>query len=520
MDIRIDRCVLHGPQGDVRRAQRVLMSCPWPPVSDAEVVILRRVQVQARPDRLPARLYQATDGLIGRRVDGWSETAADADCVYFCSEVEMLARLSLDLATGRAAGLWFWQSFRRYLVATPPQALAELWLDQAPRLSALIPVLRERRLRPRVWTRLPQSVAPALLERILGSARATELRGAIAGVKAPSAGAISAEMSFPAVYPSPQVPADLIAALAAFGDRPGVPHRGPGDKGLLALVLAVAADRPHWIAAANAAQRLVSLRGAVEALAPAPPRAMPPPAATRPTPRQVPGHRQTTAGPVSDAESGAPPVGEDGVPGTPDAGGQPANGAADAIGTRHVAPLAPAATEALVEVSGLAGGGDGDAIPAETGDVWHIEQGGLFYLLNLLNWRPVRERLFADPQAMAFPSGWGWLYRIGELLGLVREPPLIDCLTRLSGMPDGHLPADLPELAAAEIAALGAERFAPFGVWHPRVLRIPALVVYRRPELDVHFALSDLEIGVRRAGLDVDPGWIDWLGAIVRFHYR
>ena len=55
---------------------------------------------------------------------------------------------------------------------------------------------------------------------------------------------------------------------------------------------------------------------------------------------------------------------------------------------------------------------------------------------------------------------------------------------------------------------------------HPRLLRIPARVLYRRPELDVHYAMSDLDIGVRRSGMDVDPGWIDWLGTIVRFHYR
>jgi hypothetical protein len=25
---------------------------------------------------------------------------------------------------------------------------------------------------------------------------------------------------------------------------------------------------------------------------------------------------------------------------------------------------------------------------------------------------------------------------------------------------------------------------------------------------------------IRRAGLDIDPGWVPWLGRVVSFHYR
>jgi len=182
-------------------------------------------------------------------------------------------------------------------------------------------------------------------------------------------------------------------------------------------------------------------------------------------------------------------------------------------------PAAP--SRADTESPLTADAGDSAApLPAGDTDTWHIAQGGLFYLLNLLNWRPVRERLFADPAAMAFPGGWGWLYRLGERLALEPELPLIRCLARLSGLPETTFPADLPPLpAAADIATLGAERYARFGLWHPRLLQMPALVRYRRPELDIHYAMADLDIAVRSAALDVDPGWLDWLGTLVRFHY-
>ena len=37
--------------------------------------------------------------------------------------------------------------------------------------------------------------------------------------------------------------------------------------------------------------------------------------------------------------------------------------------------------------------------------------------------------------------------------------------------------------------------------------------------IEVHFKLSDVSTEVRRAGLDLDPGWLPWLGAVVRFIY-
>jgi hypothetical protein len=30
---------------------------------------------------------------------------------------------------------------------------------------------------------------------------------------------------------------------------------------------------------------------------------------------------------------------------------------------------------------------------------------------------------------------------------------------------------------------------------------------------------SQVDMTVRRAGLDLDPGWVPWLGRVVQFHY-
>jgi hypothetical protein len=41
-----------------------------------------------------------------------------------------------------------------------------------------------------------------------------------------------------------------------------------------------------------------------------------------------------------------------------------------------------------------------------------------------------------------------------------------------------------------------------------------------RADLDVTLPMDLVDIRIRRAGLDIDPGWIPWFGRVVRFHYR
>lgn len=51
----------------------------------------------------------------------------------------------------------------------------------------------------------------------------------------------------------------------------------------------------------------------------------------------------------------------------------------------------------------------------------------------------------------------------------------------------------------------------------------PGRVWLTRTDFDVTLALSDADVRIRRLGLDIDPGWLQWFGRyglVVRFHYR
>lgn len=84
------------------------------------------------------------------------------------------------------------------------------------------------------------------------------------------------------------------------------------------------------------------------------------------------------------------------------------------------------------------------------------------------------------------------------------------------------------ELAAA--ANLEAQAFVWLTAarrWLRRAGRIGLASLVQRParlalsptHIDLHFDLSATDLRVRRLGLDLDPGWLPWLGRVVSFHF-
>jgi hypothetical protein len=51
------------------------------------------------------------------------------------------------------------------------------------------------------------------------------------------------------------------------------------------------------------------------------------------------------------------------------------------------------------------------------------------------------------------------------------------------------------------------------------VLR-PARLALTTTHVDVFFGLNAADLRIRRAGLDIDPGWVPWFARVVTFHYE
>lgn len=157
--------------------------------------------------------------------------------------------------------------------------------------------------------------------------------------------------------------------------------------------------------------------------------------------------------------------------------------------------------------------------------------GGLLLLLNVLG--PAGVLDMPSPLPPARTLRWS-LHRLAQALAPVA--PDDPAALAFAGLAPGSRPPSLdapapsaPELAAIAAlrervalclhAALGAGAEDPESVL-ARVCRRPAEILADPGWIEVRFPLARVATEVRRAGLDLNPDWLPWLGAVVRFSYE
>ena len=161
---------------------------------------------------------------------------------------------------------------------------------------------------------------------------------------------------------------------------------------------------------------------------------------------------------------------------------------------------------------------------------------GLLFLVPILERLGFADFLAAHPMLLecGFPARL--LCSIGALVGLRHDDPLALALDEFDPSAPPTLLWEMPPLAH-EILARPAPRTSldsPLPAWRTvlrrwcrREARIglaslicrPGFVAASRTHLDVTFDVATADPRVRRSALDVDPGWVPWLGRVVRFHY-
>jgi hypothetical protein len=161
----------------------------------------------------------------------------------------------------------------------------------------------------------------------------------------------------------------------------------------------------------------------------------------------------------------------------------------------------------------------------------HTSWGGLAFLLNTAADAGLPDVL-DQPPFLARPASWV-LRRLGrELVGVEADDP---ALLALAGQ-DAVAPqaaATEPEQAAIEAcaarwASVTALRLRTDRRENPRtdtelvraLARRAATILWEPGWVEVSLRLDDVDLDVRRAGLDLDPGWVWWLGQVVRFRYE
>jgi hypothetical protein len=166
--------------------------------------------------------------------------------------------------------------------------------------------------------------------------------------------------------------------------------------------------------------------------------------------------------------------------------------------------------------------------PAETG--WPTEWAGLPFFLATAEAAGLPGALLADEILAGQPLSW-LVYQLGRLLVPVIDP-LDPALFGLAGQLPAPVPPAEPSPIESGRLAEHARRWAeltaarldrsdepPLVVAQDLAGR-PGVVVGQPGWIEIHLSLQGVRLDVRRAGLDLDPGWLRWLGAVVSFVYE
>ena len=141
-----------------------------------------------------------------------------------------------------------------------------------------------------------------------------------------------------------------------------------------------------------------------------------------------------------------------------------------------------------------------------------------------------------------FPTRLLWF--IGQRVGLPPNDPLALGFRAELGGEDDPVPPEIDAVSftlpahAGEVLSSPEPRTplnSPFAAWltavrrwsrrHPRIgltalIRRPGRVHISKTHISASFAFSQIDVRVRRLALDVDPGWVPWMGRVVQFTYR
>jgi hypothetical protein len=161
---------------------------------------------------------------------------------------------------------------------------------------------------------------------------------------------------------------------------------------------------------------------------------------------------------------------------------------------------------------------------------------GLLFLVPVLQRLQFAEFVAAHPLFLedGFPARL--LQFVGRRVGLKPDDPMT---LALDASPSSEfvassweLPREARELLAASLVRAPTDTpqaawLVALRRWCRRRARIGLTTLIRRPgrllashtHLDVCFDLAEADVRLRRIALDVDPGWVPWLGRVVRFHY-
>lgn len=495
--------------------------------SDGSWIFVRKVTVRTSARRVPAQVHHALEARL----------ADDADVVRFSSFAEMVAVMIDDIAHGRLSSRWIWSRWRSEFAGEIPTALTRVLSQTGMDLPDVCAHLARRNVLGRAWATLDPAHVPqiaAVFAASRGFGNAWSAWRQLHAFKEAEHGT-SEEYRLDV----PQLPIGITSAWRPIleGLQVDDPRR------TLALLIICAEVVPNALMQNSQAtlRRFGMCFPGPTGPKPetaghgAPPVRIGEFAESEGTELVPPPHQpQSTTGPTMPSTVGieAPRpsrerdtstlirhettkardrgLGDSQVPYTEN-DCEPAPLVYQNVTPVRRVPTSVTGTR-LVDVQ------PADVTAKQRFGYFHTDQGGLFYLCNLLDHPHARNIMARHYGSVA--GGWVWLYRVGKLLDLDDSDPIVAFVASQVGDGDTRALWEVDPLPQIEdLLRLASGLYGRLNVWNSTLLTLSAQVRHSPSHIDVYAGLNAIRLDIRLAGLDKNPGWLPWLGRVVTFHY-
>lgn len=144
---------------------------------------------------------------------------------------------------------------------------------------------------------------------------------------------------------------------------------------------------------------------------------------------------------------------------------------------------------------------------------------GFFSIIPLLNQLGFSHR--CDRLSLDFPAHL--LSQVAIKFGIPDDDSIRQALSEQSSNSFFGQVDPLAEITPEITAWIAAMRFwcrRYVGISLAKIIDRPGAFTLTRTHLDIYFHHDQADIRIRRSGLDLDPGWVPWLGRVVLFHYE
>lgn len=532
--VAIHRLILRARPGQQAAADGLryhLQNAEWTETGGDSWVFIRRVQVSGSSRQLPLQLLQQTRQYL-------KQTNNADEVVRFANLTELLAALLGDLARGKANTCWYWQRWAHLFTLPAARAAQSLLSGHLTLLSSVSARLAQQGHLQTVWLVLDETGSRQLAAGLanLNGFRLPPVRDVMATLTGQidrMAYGNTLSVALTPLTVQHYLPAALVMRWQSVLQNLAMSD----DRFLLALVL-IGQEAVPLLLQQQPVQLLAALSGFFAALQAESPRSLDRETVLQRLVAHVPVKAPArlvsaeTQEPQRAAASARDDLLQPGknslLPNDVSAINAPAP--ADfrrrdvEAETGYLTADAATAIEGADQLAVMKELPESDVPlldkqPAEpVFSSFNTTQGGLLYLLNVLNRSEMRALMLEYAEQL--PSGWAWLYRLGQELQLCEDDSLVDFIALQLGLESRSGLLHLPVLPARDqVLNLVQRWYGRTEVWQADLLRLPAEIRYSPSHVDMYAAMATIRLPVRMAGLDINPGWLPWLGKVVNFHY-